>query len=360
MPGSLPLCYQIELRRANLGCISCSWGMLMGIRSVLHPAKPLYSENSSSTTRSPSPTSTDSQHNDNDVEEEVWEELDTAFRTQEAIFMANEDIDEDVALDGLGFISDTLGISNIQTPTPIILPHQGQPAVPDIGSDSPSRPILSSSRPLICPLLLIWPSKPVLQSEYSPSPSCSQATLPSKRTQADGCSTADEIASDSPTGRFSACEDQIRALIDREAWVHGTVINTLGDFFCYGSRSQCRARRYEILPSWLFDCWSNSTKDQTASQNCRRNHSASFKEVASPVECRAWLVPALLNNHWYLLALDWIDCQVRIYDSLATCNKPPPSQLAGFGTALVTYANQDFDLGHQEWAIIPEQVCNLM
>ena len=271
--------------------------------------------------------------------------------------MANEYIDEDVALDGLGFISDTLGISNIQTPTPIILPHQGQPAVPDFRSDSPSRPIPSSSRPLVYPLSPIRPSKPVLQSEYSASPSCSQATLPSKRAQAD---TADEIASASPTGRFLACEDHVGALIDREAWIHGAVINTLGDFFCYGSRSQCRARRYEILPSWLFIWWNNSTKDQTAAQDSRHGHSASFKEVASPVECRAWLVPAHLNNHWYLLALDWIDCQVRIYDSLATCNKPPPSQLARFGTALVTYANQDFDLGHQEWVIIPEQVCSLM
>lgn len=229
--------------------------------------------------------------------------------------MAEEYIAEDVPLDELGLMSDTLGMSKTQTPTPFIRPHQPQFAVSDFGSDSPS-----------------------------PS----------------GSSTGIETTRASPTGRYLACEDQIRALIDREAWVHGAVINTLGEFFCYSSRSQCRARRYEILPTWLFDWWKNSTKDQTAAQDCWRSHSACFKEVASPAECHAWLVPVLLNSHWYLLALDWIVCQVQIYDSLAMRGESPPSQLTNFAIALLAYAHEDFDLGHQKWFIIPEQVCILI
>ena len=348
MSGSLPLRYQIELRRANLGRISCSWGM------------PLYSENGPRTTRSPSPPSTDSQDEDN-YDEEIWEELDAAFRTQEANFIAEEYIDKVVPLDGLGFTSDTLGIPKTQSPTPLILPHQGRPAGPDFGSESPSPSIPSSSRPLVYPLSPIQPPEPDVQSEHLTSSSCSQANLPSNKcAQVDNSSTAVEIARASPTGRFFACEDQIRDLINRGAWVHGAVINTLGDLFCYGSRSQCRARRYEILPSWLFEWWNNSTKDQTAAQDCRRAHSDSFKKVASPVECRAWLVPVLLESHWYLLSLDWVDHRVRIYDSLAACNEPPPSQLEDFGIDVVKYADQDFDLGNQSWGVIAEQVCSLM
>jgi hypothetical protein len=78
------------------------------------------------------------------------------------------------------------------------------------------------------------------------------------------------------------------------------------------------------------------------------------------MECHAWLVPVLLNDHWYLLALDWVDCLVRVYDSLAPRNEPPPSQLVEFGIALVTYTHEDFELEHGKWFIIPEQVRSLM
>ena len=327
--------------------------MSMSLMSVLHPVKPLYPENGPITSRASSPASTDSQYDENYVEE-VWEELEASFRTQEADFMA-EELVEDVALDGLG-----LGTSKTQTSTPLVLPHQPQLAVSDFGSESPSPSIPFTSRLLVYPPSLVWPLDPDPQFEDCGSPPCSQAALPSKRVQVDSNLTGIEITRASPTGRFFACEDQIRALTDREAWVHGTVINTLGDFFCYSSRSQCRARRYEILPTWLFDWWENPTKDQTAAQDCRRSYSASFKQVGSPVECHAWLIPVLFNGHWYLLALDWIECQVRIYDSLAMCDEPPPLQLAEFSRTLVDYANEDFDLGHQRWLIIPEQVCSLM
>ena len=356
--GNPALLYQIEQRRANLGRISCAWSMNMDFMSVLHQVKPLYPENDSMTSRSSSPASADSQNDDNYVEE-VWEELEATFRAQEANFMAEEYAVEDVPLDGLGLMSDSLGTPKTQTPTSLILPYQPRPAAPDFGSESPTPSIPSSSRLPLYSLPPVWPPNPDLQSEYCVSPSCSQAAFPSKQAQVEGYSAPIEITRASPTGRFLACEDQIRALVNREAWVHGAVINTLGDLFCYSSRSQCRAQRYEILPTWLFDWWKNPPKDQPATEDCRRSYSASFKEVASPVESHAWLVPALLNDHWYLLALDWMECQVCIYDSLARCDEPPPSELTKFATTLVAYVHEDFDLGHQEWLIIPERVRSL-
>lgn len=42
--------------------------------------------------------------------------------------------------------------------------------------------------------------------------------------------------------------------------------------------------------------------------------SSHFKQAASPLECGARLVPVLLESHWYLLELDWIDSDLRIQD----------------------------------------------
>jgi hypothetical protein len=297
--------------------------------------------------------------------------------------MAEEYILEDMPLDSLGLMSDTQGTSTIQIYIPLILPHRLMLASLDFRAESPSpsipsfsRPILhafppvqtpdlespsphitSSSKLLLHPLSPEQAPDPDHKPEFCASPSRSQAALPSKQAQRVSNS---EIARVSPTGRFLACEDQIGDLIDRDAWVHGAVINTLGDLFCYGSRSQCRERRYEILPTWLFHWWMTPPTNQTVPQDLRRSYSACFQEVASPVKCRVWLVPALLDNHWYLLSLDWIDCRIRIYDSLATYKNQPPSQLAKFGTMLVTYVYEDSGLGHQEWLIIPEQVCGLV
>ena len=286
------------------------------------------------------------------------------FRTQEANFVAEEYTVKGVPLNRLGLMSDTPGMPRTQMPKPLVLPHQLELEVPDFRSDSPSPSIASSSSP-IYPPSPVPPPNPDPQSEYCASeycasPSYPQAPLPSKWAEADDNSMGIEIAKVSPMGRFLMCEDQIRALINQKVWVHGAVINTLGDFFCYTSCSQCRARCYKFLPTMLFDLWNDSTKDQAAAEASRCSHSACFKEVASLGECHAWLVPILLNNHWYLLALDWVDCWVRVYDSLAAHDEQLPLQLTKFSMALVAYTHEDFDLGEQRWFVIPEQVHSLM
>ena len=43
-----------------------------------------------------------------------------------------------------------------------------------------------------------------------------------------------------------------------------------------------------------------------------------FKQAASPSKCCAWPVPVLIEHHWYLLEIDWIDGVICIYDSIAT------------------------------------------
>src|SRR5258708_25374036 len=46
-------------------------------------------------------------------------------------------------------------------------------------------------------------------------------------------------------------------------WIHGEVISTLGETFCFTSRSKPRNQHYEILPTYLFDLW--DAKDHHAS-----------------------------------------------------------------------------------------------
>jgi hypothetical protein len=89
-----------------------------------------------------------------------------------------------------------------------------------------------------------------------------------------------------------------------------------------------------------------------ASRTCLSSH---FKEAASPFECRAWLVPVIIDQHWYLLAFDWMYNELRIYDSLATGKMPHP-RLVEFGTALLDLVNDDFNLGVEAFNMVPEQV----
>jgi hypothetical protein len=87
----------------------------------------------------------------------------------------------------------------------------------------------------------------------------------------------------------------------------------------------------------------------------RTTLSIHFKQAASPLECGAWLIPVLLESHWYLLELDWIDNDLRIYDSLATSKIPHPS-LVRFGGALVDLITEDLKLEDNDWDTVPEQV----
>ena len=84
--------------------------------------------------------------------------------------------------------------------------------------------------------------------------------------------------------------------------------------------------------------------------------SSDLKKVVSPIECRAWLALVLLNSHWHLLTFDWIDSEIRIYDSFA--KSPPNPRLIAFGTSLLGFTLESFNLGKQPWRIVFEQVCS--
>jgi hypothetical protein len=138
------------------------------------------------------------------------------------------------------------------------------------------------------------------------------------------CQCRGPVSKDRASQRISitpvfASPDQIDALGTPRTWVHGQVISTLGDTFCYTSHSKPRHERYEVLPTNLFDLWNSSMEGHIASRTCLSFH---FKQAMSPSECRAWLIPVLLEHHWYLLAFDWKDRAIRIYDSLATDRFP--------------------------------------
>ena len=68
----------------------------------------------------------------------------------------------------------------------------------------------------------------------------------------------------------------------------------------------------------------------------------------------------LLEHHWYLLAFDWIDLAICIYDSLAT-SEIPDQRLVEFGCRLAKLIEEDFGLESHNWNVIPEKVsgCHL-
>ena len=62
----------------------------------------------------------------------------------------------------------------------------------------------------------------------------------------------------------------------------------------------------------------------------------------------------LIEHHWYLLEIDWIDGRFRIYDSLATSKTH--QCLFEFGTALLSFITEEFVLNSYDWTVVPEQV----
>ena len=173
-----------------------------------------------------------------------------------------------------------------------------------------------------------------------------------QRTIVAGKSAKVNLARESPSQRFFACPDQIDALGMPKTWIHGQVISTLGDAFCISSRSKPRHEHYDILPTDLFETWNSYMGGHRASRTTLSFH---FKQAASPLECGAWLVPVLLESHWYLLELDWVDSELRIYDSLAT-STVPHSSLVKFGDALVGLITEDLKLEDSDWDMVPEHV----
>jgi hypothetical protein len=66
----------------------------------------------------------------------------------------------------------------------------------------------------------------------------------------------------------------------------------------------------------------------------------------------------LLNHHWHLLVFDWKDFELWVYDSLVMTSVTHP-HLLKFAGMLLGFIMEDFHLGDQDWAIIPEQVHSL-
>lgn len=245
------------------------------------------------------PPSVASTHSDNeDCVTELWDEIDVLFQAQEDDF-----VEEDEALPS-GTLVDapaTLTVKGPSTPMSPTLLLQPQPALPGFVSNPPL-----------------------------------------------------SLARESPSRRFFASPDQIDALGMPETWLHGQVISTLGDTFCHISRSKPRQEQYEILPTNLLDLWDSSMEGHASSRTSLSWH---FMQAVSPSACRAWLIPVLLEHHWYLLAFDWVDCAISVYDSLAA-SKIPHRRLSKFAAALLLLIakDRDLDLTDQTWNILPEQV----
>ena len=245
---------------------------------------------------------------------ELWDELEIVLRAQEDDFVEQDE----TALPG--------------TPGPLF----STPATP---SSSPMRPVI-----------------PDLKLEYQPHISLPHppVPLPSEGAGVDDESARTNPARESPSHRFFACPDQIDDLGKPRTWVHGQVISTLGDAFCYPTRSKPRHEHYDVLPTHLFELWNSYKENDT---RLRADLSCHFKRAASPFDCRAWLVPVLLEYHWYLLVFDWIDYKLHIYNSLAT-SRAPHSSLVDFGLALLQLITEEFDMGECEFDVMPEQVSN--
>ena len=260
------------------------------------------------------PMSSSSSDNENeDYAEALWDELDAALQAQEDDFFAQDE------------------------PT-----LQGMPGPLFDTPATPPRP-LSPMGPII----------PGQKGEYQPhiSPPRPHVLLHPQGASVAGQSATTSPARESPSLRFFASPDQIDDLGMPTTWLHGQVISTLGDTFCYTSRSKPRNEKYDILPTNLFDLWKSYVGGHIASRTCLSRH---FKEAASPFECRAWLVPVLLKQHWYLLAFDWIDSALHIYDSLARSKNPHPS-LVEFGGALLHLITEDFAMEDCDWNVVSEQ-----
>ena len=290
--------------------------------------------------------SSDTHHENEEYAEELWDELDVLLQAQE------EDFVEQYEATPTGMLFDTPAtpiVKKRSVPTSPPLSFQRQSAVPNLVSGR-------SLSPSLCPLS---PTQPIVTDlkgncKSHTSPPHLHVPLPSRGASVAGQSARTKPARESPSRRFFASPDQIEALGVPRSWLHGQVISTLGDVFCHISRSKPRHERYDVLPTNMFDLWNLSKEGHIPSQTCLSFH---FKQAVSPLECRAWLIPVLFEHHWYLFVFDWIDCAIRIHDSLAT-NRNPPQPLIKFGTALLNLIAEDFEFTDQNWDVFPEEVSN--
>ena len=314
--------------------------------------------------RPPSSVSSDSL-DEEDVAGAVWDELDAVLRAQEevilqtegATLMGDEYIDEDAQFDASGIRRDTPSTPTFRRVNTVTIPNITRSSRPLISCPSPDS---GSHRPTPSrPPSPLRPPISGVEYEHQPRPPASQPYLtvpvqePRVGPESDRGFQEGGRARVSPTGRFSACPDQISALKNPSTWVHGRVIATLGDTFCHNAHAEIRERRYDTLPCDLFLFWEEYQKRNTSVQDFWLTCS-DLKRAVSPHECRVWLVPVLLDSHWHLLVFDWIDSELRVFDSFAT--NPPNLRLIAFGESLQGFAVESFNLCRQEWRVVPEQV----
>ena len=301
--------------------------------------------------RPPSVASSDARdsHCDNeDYAGGLWDEIEVLLQAQE------DDLIEQYEATPTGVLFDTPTapiVKRPSIPTSPTLSFQHQSAVSSLVSGPSPSPSVSPLKPLLHPSSPMRHIVTDLKGECQPdvSPLHPHVLLPSQGASVAGQSARTEPARESPSRWFFACPDQIEALGTPMTWVHGQVISTLGDTFCHTSHSKPKHECYEMLPTNLFDLWTSSMAGDIVSRTCLSSH---FKHTKDPTECRAWLIPVLLEYHWYLLEFDWIDCVVRILDSLAM-NR---SDLVDFGSGLLNLIAEDCNLTHRSWNVIPEQV----
>ena len=314
------------------------------------------------------PSSVASSDNDNeDHAGELWDELDAKFREEEdefieldATFRQQEVnfVEQNESLLGApGHLFDTPATPEVKRTSMPMSPtfsFQRQSAVPSPVSGQSLSPSESPLKLRLRPSSPMRPDNPDLEvghQPHFPSPH-PHVLLPSQRAHVASESAKTSPARESPSHRFFASPDQIDALGMPKTWLHSQVISTLGDAFCYTSRSNPRNAHYDILPTDLLDLCNSYTKGHIASRACLSFH---FKQAASPFKCRAWLVPVLLEHHWYLLSIDWVYGHLRIYDSLATSKTPHP-RLVKFGEVLLNLISEDFELRDYDWDVVPESV----
>ena len=302
--------------------------------------------------RSPAPSNlSDEGYDDAEYAVEIWDVLSNVLQAQEDDFIEQ---DEAAPMGVLFDAPATPIVKEYGTTMSPTLSFKRRSTFPSLVSAHSPSPSLS---PLKSPLRPLFPTRTVVtgpKNECQPHvlPPHLHGLFPSQGASLAGPSARTETARESPSRRFFASPDQIDALGTPRSWLHGQVISTLGDTFCHTSRSKPMHKRYETLPTDLFDLWDSFTKGHSASRTSLTFH---FKQATTPLDCRAWLVPVLLEHHWYLLTFDWVDCFIRISDSLAT-NQIPHPRLAEFGNSLVKLISNDLNLAEQELVLIPELV----
>jgi len=290
-------------------------------------------------------------HDNEKFEEEEWVEIVDMFQEQEEAFVEQDERAQ------IGLLFDTPATPAVKrpsTPKSPTISLQRQSAVPSPMSGSPHSPSLTPLKPPLRPLSTMWPIVPDLKGDCHPH--VSRPLLPVRSPSQGAIATAEQSATssarDSPSGRFFVSPDQIHALGMQRTWIQGQVITTLGDTFClHAARSNPGPKRYEVLPTNLLNLWKSSIEGHVPS---RTSISVHFKQAASPVECRAWLIPVLLVDHWYLLIFDWNDHEVRVYDSLSTSKVP--HRLVEFSRALLSFIEMDLQLGNCDWNVVPQKV----